>query len=426
MKKIFLQIGATRDGQNPYCEVAKRDGYFTVLAEMGDFVDYQSLSLALPFDLIIRLDRPENPWEVMQAYLHAGLLAHPLVVLAGFEAYNASAGRLREMLAGPDAPAAFIPLDKYAQRMALKKAWPRFPQPEFRFFASPLSILDAAQALIYPCVVKPVDGGGGLGIWLIERADQLYSVVTQLIQTMNYGGRGFSGFIVESALIGEEFSLQGVVHQGHPLALTCCQKVIEQHRDSEGCVSFYESGHVAVAVAAAALPASFSSLMTFCCETFGYRQGAFHIDFIVVNGVPHFLEMGFRLSGMGVATLVQATTGINWAEVTFRLEAGGALPAFTFTTPGAVGQLRLRQPAQLQAAERWIDQHQQGALLPPLRLPALQVSPRSSLYADLTRHAGILATFSLTASAREPIMTTFQQVIAAQSVIAGRDKVCAG
>ncbi|WP_256844593.1 MULTISPECIES: acetyl-CoA carboxylase biotin carboxylase subunit family protein [unclassified Pantoea] len=424
MKKIFLQIGATRDGQNPYCAVAKRDGYFTVLAEMGDFVDYQSLSLALPFDLIIRLDRPENPWEVMQAYLHAGLLAHPLVVLAGFEAYNASAGRLREMLAGPDAPAAFIPLDKYAQRMALKKAWPRFPQPEFRFFASPLSILDAGQALIYPCVVKPVDGGGGLGIWLIEHADQLHSVVKQLVQTMNYGGRGFSGFIVESALIGDEFSLQGVVHQGHPQALTCCQKVIEQHRDAEGCVSFYESGHVAMA--AAALPASFSSLMTFCCETFGYRQGAFHIDFIVVNGVPHFLEMGFRLSGMGVATLVHEATGINWAEVTFRLEAGGALPVFAFTTPGAVGQLRLRQPAQLQAAERWIDQHQQGALLPPLRLPALQVSSRSSLYADLTRHAGILATFSLTATAREPIMTTFQQVIAAQPVAAGRDKVCAG
>jgi hypothetical protein len=33
-----------------------------------------------------------------------------------------------------------------------------------------------------------------------------------------------------------------------------------------------------------------------------YRQGAFHIDFILVNGIPHFLEMGFRLSGMGVTT----------------------------------------------------------------------------------------------------------------------------
>ncbi|MGD9426536.1 acetyl-CoA carboxylase biotin carboxylase subunit family protein [Pantoea sp. NSTU24] len=424
MKKIFLQIGATRDGLNPWCVVAKRDGYFTVLAEMGDFVDYQSISLAQPFDLIIRLDRPENPWQVMQAYLHAGLLTHPTVVLAGFETYNASAGRLREMLAGPDAPAAFIPLDKYAQRMALKKAWARFPQPEFRFFASPLSILDARQALIYPCVVKPVDGGGGLGIWLIEHAGQLNSVVQKLMQTMNYGGRGFSGFLVESALTGTEFSLQGVVHQGTPQALTCCQKVVEQHRDAEGCISFYESGHVAMA--ATALPASFSTLMRFCCETFGYRQGAFHIDFIVVSGVPHFLEMGFRLSGMGVAALVQAVTGINWAEMTFRLEAGDALADLAFTATGAIGQLRLRQPAQLQAAERWIDRHQQGALLPALRLPALQVSPRSSLYADLTRHAGILATFSLTATAREPIMTTFQQIADARPVSAGRDKVCAG
>jgi len=423
MKKIFLQIGATRDGQNPYCAVAKRDGYFTVLAEMGDFIDYQSLSLTLPFDLIIRLDRPENPWAVMQAYLHAGLLAHPLVVLAGFEAYNTSAGRLREMLAGPDAPAAFIPLDKYAQRMALKKAWPRFPQPAFRFFASPLSILDAQQALIYPCVVKPVDGGGGLGIFLIERADQLSSVVKKLAQTMNYGGRGFSGFMVESALIGDEYSLQGVVHQGHPQALACCQKVIEQHRDGEGCVSFYESGHVAMA--ASALPVAFSSLMAFCCETFGYRQGAFHIDFIVVNGEPCFLEMGFRLSGMGVATLVEQAAGIDWAAVTFRLEAGGALPAVADPPLCAAGQLRLRQPAQLEAAEQWIDQHQQGALVPSLRLPALQVSPRSSLYADLTRHAGILATFSLTATAREPILSAFHQVIAARPVAAGRDKVCA-
>ena len=424
MKKIFLQIGATRDGLNPWCAVAKRDGYVTVLAEMGDFIDYQSISLALPFDLIIRLDRPENPWEVMQACLHAGLLVHPTVVLAGFEAYNTSAGRLREMLAGPDAPDAFIPLDKYAQRMALKKAWPRFPQPEFRFFASPLSILEAGQALIYPCVVKPVDGGGGLGIWLIEHAGQLHSVVQKLVQTMNYGGRGFSGFIVESALTGTEFSLQGVVHQGAPQALTCCQKVIEQPRDAEGCVSFCESGHVAMA--ATALPASFISLMRFCCETFGYRQGAFHIDFIVVNGVPHFLEMGFRLSGMGVAALVQAVTGVNWAEIAFRLEAGGTLPRFAFAGSGAVGQLRLRQPVQLQAAERWIDDHQQGALLPVLRLPALQVSPRSSLYADLTRHAGILATFSLSATSREPIMTTFQQIVDAQPVSAGRDKVCAG
>lgn len=53
MKNIFLQIGATRDGQNPYCAVAQRQGYFTVLIEMGDFIDYQSLCVSLPFDMIL-------------------------------------------------------------------------------------------------------------------------------------------------------------------------------------------------------------------------------------------------------------------------------------------------------------------------------------------------------------------------------------
>ncbi|WP_313383108.1 ATP-grasp domain-containing protein [Pantoea sp.] len=424
MRKIFLQIGATRDGQNPYCEVAKRDGYFTVLAEMSDFVDYQSLSLTLPFDLIVRLDRPENPWEVLQACLHAGLLEHPRVVLAGFEAYNASAGRVREILAGPDAPRTFIPLDKYAQRMALKKAWPRFPQPEFRFFASPLSILDAHQALIYPCVIKPVDSGGGLGIWLVEAPERLAGVVRMLEETMNYGGRSFSGFIVESWLDGDEYSLQGVVHDGHPYALTCCQKVIEQHRDAQGGISFYESGHVAVA--ASTLPPAFASLMAFCCETFSYRLGAFHIDFIMVDGVPHFLEMGFRLSGMGVASLVEETTGIDWVAVAFRLEAGGEMPALRFAAPPrAVGQLRLRQPAQLRRAESWIAEHHQGALLPPLTFPGLQVSRRSSLYADLTRHAGILGTLRLSATGRDDILAVFNSVVRAASRFSEGNLLCA-
>ncbi|MDE1188739.1 MAG: ATP-grasp domain-containing protein [Pantoea sp.] len=424
MRKIFLQIGATRDGQNPYCAVAKREGYFTVLAEMGDFIDYQSLSFTLPFDLIVRLDRPENPWDVLQACLRAGLLEHPQVVLAGFEAYNVSAGRVREMLAGPDAGPGFIPPDKYAQRMALRKAWPRFPQPEFRFFASPLSIRDAREALLYPCVIKPVDGGGGLGIWLVEQASQLDTVINKLVDTMNYGGRGFSGFIVESWLCGDEYSLQGVVDNGHAVALTCCQKVIELHSDQDGSISFYESGHVAMA--AQQLPASFTSLMSFCCETFGYRQGAFHIDFIVVNGEPHFLEMGFRLSGMGVVNLVEEVTGINWAEIAFHIEAGHGMPELHFCQAAqVVGRLRLRQPLQYRQAEQWIAQQQRGQLLPPLNLPALEVSPRSSLYADLTRHAGILATFRLPGNSRDDVLATFHQILDVTSFATRGDLLCA-
>ncbi|MFS2221502.1 ATP-grasp domain-containing protein [Pantoea sp. B65] len=425
MKKIFLQIGATRDGQNPYCDVAQREGYFTVLAEMGDFIDYQSICLDLPFDMILRINRPESPFEVMQAYMNAGLLEHPQVVLAGFEAYNQSAGRVREILGDPLDRRSFIPLDKYAQRMALNKAHSPFPQPEFRFFASALSIRDARDALLYPCVIKPVDGGGGLGVWLVKSAPELDKAVDKLVTTMNYGGRCFSGFIVESSLQGDEFSLQGVVCNGVPHALTCCQKLIEQVKNPDGITSFYESGHVAIA--AHHLPPAFSAFMKLCCNTFDYRQGAFHIDFIVVDGMPHFLEMGFRLSGMGVVNLVKEVTGVNWAEIAFNIEQGKSFSGLGQTGDNkAVGQLRLRQASQLTAAEFWVHQNQRGCVLAPLKLPQISVSRDSTLYADLTRHAGILGTLRLSAASQHEIMSVFHAVSTISPLPLRESLRCAG
>ncbi len=424
MKKIFLQMGATRDGQNPYCDVAQRESYFTVLAERGDFVDYQSRGLHLPFDMILRIERPENPYEVMLAYMNAGLLESPHVVLAGFEVYNQSAGRVREMLSDQADHPGFIPLDKYAQRMALKKVLTPVPQPEFRFFASVLNIKEARDMLLYPCVIKPVDGGGGLGIWLVKSAQQLDNAIDKLATTLNYGGRCFSGFIVECWIEGEEYSLQGVVCNGEAHALTCCQKLIEQVDNGDGMISFYESGHVGVA--ARDLPPAFSNLMQLCCTTFDYRQGAFHIDFIVVDGVPHFLEMGFRLSGMGVVSLVKEITGLNWAEITFNIEQGKPFAGVNFTaSTSAVGQLRLRQRSQLVAAERWVLQHQRGSVLPPMSLPPLVVSQDSSLYADLTRHAGILGTLCLTAHDHHEIMALFNAVTNRQGMPSRSNMLCA-
>ena len=103
---------------------------------------------------------------------------------------------------------------------------------------------------------------------------------------------------------------------------------------------------------------------------------------------------------------MEEVTGINWAEVAFQVEAGRGLPELHFAAPSqAVGRLRLRQRLQYDAAERWIADHQRGQLLPPLNLPALEVSPRSSLYADLTRHAG----FSPRCVCLPPAATKFWQ-----------------
>ncbi|EGK1570515.1 ATP-grasp domain-containing protein [Salmonella enterica] len=409
MKKIFLQIGATRDGQNPYCEVAKQQGYFTILVEMGEFIDYQSQCMQLPFDMLLRLNHPENPVDILDAYMYTGM-SLPLVVLAGFEAYNQSAGRLREIIRSSSKSHQFIPMDKYAQRIALKNIDTLFPQPDFHFFSSVSGIKRAKNTFSYPCVIKPVDGGGGLGIWLIKTLVDLDAAVDKLAITMNYGGRPFSGFIVESYLKGDEYSLQGVVCNGHPSILTCCKKVIEVIQNDEGDLSFYESGHVAVT--ASNLPESFISLTNFCCDTFGYKQGAFHIDFIDVCGTLYFLEMGFRLSGMGIVNLVKEVTGLNWAKIAFDIEQGKVYNGSHYLNHShAVGQLRLRKASHLSAAKSWVSQNKRGSVRKPVKFPQVNIPLTSPLYADLTRHSGILGTLHLISDEQKEILSVFQEII---------------
>ncbi|MBJ8678589.1 ATP-grasp domain-containing protein [Citrobacter freundii] len=424
MEKIFLQIGATRDGQNPYCEVARRNGYFTVLVETGEFVDYQSQCMSLPFDMILRIDHPENPVEVLQTWLYTGRQATPQVVLAGFEAYNQSAGRIRGMLNNSPENRVFIPLDKYAQRMTLKKSGCTFSQPDFHFFSSVHGIKNARNCINYPCVIKPIDGGGGLGIWLVKTPATLDDAVNKLAMTMNYGGRPFSGFIVEDYLQGEEYSLQGVVCNGEPWVLTCCQKVIETAENSNGNISFYESGHVASP--AHNLPEPFRRLMHQCCENFGYQQGAFHIDFIMVKDTPYFLEMGFRLSGMGVVSLVKEVTGLNWAEIAFNIEQEKPYENISHSRHSfSAGQLRLRQAAHLSAAELWVNQNRHGHIVPPVKFPQPDISSESPLYADLTRHAGILGILHLTADDPKEILSVFQDITSENQAPASKGSQCA-
>ncbi|MHC8314645.1 ATP-grasp domain-containing protein [Pseudomonas sp. LB3P31] len=406
--KVFFQIGSTRDGLNPYQRIASELGYFTVLIETPDYIEYQSKTVKLLFDLIVPIERPENVEDIVQALDRANCIVIPKVVLAGFEVYNQSAFKLRGMWGSCRTDQHLLPFDKHSQRNLLAENC-KVTQPSFHNFSSTSAILKARDNLDYPCIIKPVDGGGGLGVWMVENGDQLDSAVHQLNLTMNYGGRPFKGFIVETWLDGEEFSIQGVVYEGKPYALTYCQKLIERVVSQENIISFYESGHVGVT--GSRMPQAYVDLMTACCDTFNYNRGAFHIDFIVVDNVPYFIEMGFRLSGMGVASLVKQASGVDWAGIAFGLEEGKGLQLPAIVNLEAVGQLRLRCLEQLGRAKLWVDKFGQGEVLTLGKTQPIKIALDSTLYADLTRHAGVLSVFKLASEDAFNIVSAFKDIV---------------
>jgi hypothetical protein len=151
--------------------------------------------------------------------------------------------------------------------------------------------------------------------------------------------------------------------------------------------------------------------MDCCCECFGYAEGAFHIDFIVFNDVPYFIEMGFRMSGMGVSTLVDNVSGMNWADISFQIEEGKHFSSFKYDVGNrAVGQLRIRNPHQLKAAEYLIRRYKNGTI--KYSDPISETAHHSSLlFADLSRHSGVLGTLELHEKHHDRVIEQFTSII---------------
>src|SRR4051794_39591303 len=113
----FVQVGATRDGLDPYLDCARRRGLTAVLVETAAYLRWRRELGRRPFDLEIAAGEPGDPAQVA-----AALAAHdvrPALVLTGFERYARSGFAVAKRLAVPPWPRVgvdFVPVHKLQQR----------------------------------------------------------------------------------------------------------------------------------------------------------------------------------------------------------------------------------------------------------------------------------------------------------------------
>ncbi|MET9319455.1 ATP-grasp domain-containing protein [Streptomyces sp. NPDC003038] len=398
VKRAFVQLGATRDGLDPYLACAARRDMTTVLVETPAYLRWRRVLHRQPFGIEIPVSEPEDAEQVA-----AALRTHrvvPALLLAGFERYAESAFSLAATLRvapWPHVGADFAPPDKLQQRTGLTRYAPEVLQP--RHVHLPLSARGelgpaharALEGMAFPQVVKPVDGAGGLGVFQVRDTAERERAVRAAAATTNYGGAAFTGLLVEEHVEGTEYSVQGIAWNGEARLLSFCEKVILPEADhADGLRGFREAGHIAASGAVA--PRALQDLAQSCLGATGYRHGPFHID-AISNGVgPHFLEMGFRLSGSGLVALVERATGLRWAELVFSTHLDGLEPPAAPYGNGrrAVGQLVATQAHQLERARDLAASHP-GVHVELTRKPAgpeeLLPDDEAPLASDHRRHA---------------------------------------
>ncbi|KOT95940.1 hypothetical protein ADK70_10175 [Streptomyces rimosus subsp. pseudoverticillatus] len=406
----FVQIGATRDGLDPYLRCARRRGMTAVLVETPAYLRWRRLLRRQPFDLELPVPDLDDTGQIADALRAAEV--EPALVLAGFERYVPTAFRFAaaaRVAPWPYVGRHFVPLDKVQQRAALRRHAPTVLQPGYAQVPTGAVGTDEngsngpgpggpglPTGLSFPQVVKPADGAGGLGVSLVRNEAERAIALRDAAATGNYGGGAFSGLIVEEHISGTEYSLQGLVWNGRARILTCCEKLVLLER-SGALRSFREAGHLAAPGPAA--PPALKALAQAGLTATGYEEGPFHIDVIENDQGPFFIEMGFRLSGFGLVALVTRVSGLSWAEHAFAAhlerKAPVASPNGGRRRPAA-GQLLATDPGQLARAGKLAAEQAHQARV---RVEASPPVPGSDgfterelacLASDRQRHATIL------------------------------------
>ncbi|GLZ77540.1 argininosuccinate lyase [Actinorhabdospora filicis] len=242
------------------------------------------------------------------------------------EYYLPVVAELAEKFALPGNPPAAMRAarDKAAVRDLLARA--EVGQPSFAVVDG-LSGLDAALATVgLPCVVKPVDESGSLGVRLCASREEAAEQVEVLL-AVRVNVRGLPrarSVLLEEYVTGREFSVE--LFGGSCIGVT--QKSVG------GAPWFVETGHVFPAPLPDPVTASLVDTARRAVAAVGITMGPTHTEIRLGARGPAVIEINGRLAGGMIPELIRLATGVDLLEQQIRAAAG--LPVDL--TGGATGR----------------------------------------------------------------------------------------
>lgn len=223
---------------------------------------------------------------------------------------DAAALAARFGLAGPDAASVRAARDKSRQREVLAAGG--VPTPAFRVACSAADAGEAARAIGFPVVVKPVGGSGSVGVracgTAAEAAEHAGALLAQAASPAE------RRVLVEAMVRGPEFSVE--VFSGRVVGIT---------RKHLGAPPFFvESGHDYPAPVPDDLACTLADTVRRATALLGLGWGPLHWELRVQDGRAFPIEVNPRLAGGFIPELVRHAQGIDLIRETLRLVVGEA------------------------------------------------------------------------------------------------------
>ncbi|MEZ9469715.1 ATP-grasp domain-containing protein [Vibrio lentus] len=194
------------------------------------------------------------------------------------------------------------------------------PQP--RLYASVNSLEEAEQTLEknnFPVVVKPVDMAGSANVKICHDKAEALDTVERIL--------GYSksrvteiGFLqtalIEQAVIGPEFSAEVIIESSEIRHISITKKFLGPYPSCD------EVGHLVGSKLPEGLSEKLKFIVASIIKNSGYGLGVIHLEFKFVNDDVYLIEIGSRVPGDYISTLLELKYGLNVEKCFCKLRGG--------------------------------------------------------------------------------------------------------
>ncbi|WP_243792374.1 ATP-grasp domain-containing protein [Saccharopolyspora gloriosae] len=251
-------------------------------------------------------------------------------VLTSCDYYLGATAHLAQSLGLPGSPPEAVAraCNKDQTRLVLRDAG--VPGPAFALADSASGLREAALALGFPLVIKPVDLCAGMFVRKVSNEAELNEAVRELegFPVNARGQRRSATVLLEELLTGPEVSVEAVTAHGRTTVVGVTDKSVG------GEPWFVETGHMFPATLDDETERAATAVAVAAVEALGLDNTVTHTELKLTPAGPRIVEVNPRPAGNQITELIRRVTGIDLPAVHAQL-AVGEPPRLTANSTGA-------------------------------------------------------------------------------------------
>lgn len=205
---------------------------------------------------------------------------------------------------------------KHLMRQALDRA--EIANPAYRLAHSWTEVEEAAAAIGYPLVLKPVDLASSAFVSLIRNGTELHHAY-QALENFPLNFRDQSRdrtYLLEAYMSGEEVSVESVSHDGEITVIGITDKSIT------GTPYFIENGHMFPARLSDETSSAVTAYVVDALKAAGFDHGIAHTEVKLTADGPRIVEINPRTAGNYIVELIHRVTDIDLLRTFVDLSLG--------------------------------------------------------------------------------------------------------